>query len=79
VNFNLIVKICYIGFMGLQEIEKAIEQLPPQDFKTLLSWLDEVRADLWDKQIEADAKAGKLDKLAKQALRDFSESNFTKL
>jgi hypothetical protein len=65
--------------MSLQEIEKAIEQLPPQDFKTLVAWLDEVRADLWDKQIEADAKAGKLDKLAEQALKDFSEGRFTKL
>ncbi len=65
--------------MSLQEIEKAIEQLPPQDFKTLLAWLDEVRADVWDKQIEADAKAGKLDKLAEQALKDFSEGRFTKL
>jgi hypothetical protein len=65
--------------MSLQEIEKAIEQLPPQDFKTLLAWLDKVRADLWDKQIEADAKAGKLDKLAQQALKDFSEGRFTKL
>jgi hypothetical protein len=65
--------------MSLQEIEKAIQQLPPQDFKTLLAWLDEVRADLWDKQIEADAKAGKLDKLAEQALKDFSEGRFTKL
>jgi hypothetical protein len=65
--------------MSLQEIEKAIQQLPAQDFKTLLAWLDEVRADLWDKQIEADAKAGKLDKLAEQALKDFSEGRFTKL
>lgn len=65
--------------MSLQEIEKAIEQLPPQDFKTLLAWLDEVRADLWDKQIEADAKAGKLDKLMEQGLKEFSEGKFTKL
>jgi hypothetical protein len=65
--------------MSLKELEKAIQQLPPQDFKTLLAWLDEVRADLWDKQIEDDAKAGKLDKLAEQALKDFSEGRFTKL
>jgi hypothetical protein len=65
--------------MSLKEIEKAIEQLPPQEFKTLLAWLDEVRADLWDKQIEADAKAGKLDKLAEQALQEYREGRFTKL
>lgn len=65
--------------MSLQEIEKAIQQLPPQEFKTLMVWLDELRADLWDKQIEADAKAGKLDKLMEQGLKEFSEGKFTKL
>jgi hypothetical protein len=65
--------------MSLPEIEKAIVQLPPQDFKALLAWLDEMRADLWDKQIEADAKAGKLDKLAEKALKDYAEGKLTKL
>ena len=65
--------------MSLREIEKAIQQLPPQDFKALLTWLDELRAEAWDMQIEKDAKAGKLDKLAEQALKDFQEGKFTKL
>ena len=65
--------------MSLREIEKAIQQLPPQDFKALVNWLDELRAEVWDKQIEKDAKAGKLDKLAEQALKDFQEGKFTKL
>jgi hypothetical protein len=52
--------------MSLQEIEKAIKQLSPQDFKVLAAWIDELRSDMWDKQIETDAKAGKLDKLAEQ-------------
>ena len=65
--------------MSLREIEKAIQQLPPQDFKALVNWLDELRSEVWDKQIEKDAKAGKLDKLAEQALKDFQEGKFTKL
>jgi hypothetical protein len=30
-----------------------------------------LREELWDKQIDADAKAGRLDKLAEKALEDY--------
>lgn len=43
----------------VQEIEKAIEDLPPSQFKTLLRWVDEFREQKWDSQIERDAKSGK--------------------
>ncbi|NJM29061.1 MAG: hypothetical protein HC855_02020 [Rhizobiales bacterium] len=39
----------------------------PADLRKLVDWLAEYRADLWDKQIEEDAKAGKLDKLFAEA------------
>ena len=34
-------------------------------------YLQELREELWDKQIEADAKAGRLDKLMEEAKQDF--------
>jgi hypothetical protein len=52
----------------LQQIEKSIAELPVEDLAKLQAWLEEFRAEMWDRQIEADAKAGKLDKLAEQAL-----------
>jgi hypothetical protein len=52
----------------LEQIEKTIAELSPQDVAKLQAWLEEYRAELWDRQIEADAKAGKLDKLAERAL-----------
>ncbi len=54
----------------LENIEKEIASLAPADLRKLAEWLAEYQSDLWDKQIEADATAGKLDKLAEQALTD---------
>lgn len=44
----------------LEQIEISIAELPPQDVAKLKQWLEEFHADLWDRQIEADIKAGKL-------------------
>ncbi len=50
--------------MSITEIEQAITQLSPQDFKQLREWFDELEAQKWDEQFERDALSGKLDKLA---------------
>ena len=52
----------------MDEIERAIEVLSRADRTKLRAWLDELDARLFDEAIERDAKAGKLDKLAAQAL-----------
>ena len=54
----------------LEQIEQAIAALPHDDIVALADWFAEFQADLWDKQIEADAKAGRLDKLAAEARAD---------
>jgi hypothetical protein len=51
----------------VQEIESAITQLKPKQIHAVADWLLEYRERLWDKQIEADAQAGKLDSLIKKA------------
>ena len=55
----------------VQEIETAIQKLKPKEIREVGDWLDELREDLWDRQIDADIKAGRLDKLADQALEDY--------
>lgn len=55
----------------VQEIETAIQKLKPQEIHEVADWLQELREDLWDKQIDADAKAGRLDKLMEEALEDY--------
>jgi hypothetical protein len=51
----------------VQEIEAAITQLEPKKIHAVADWLHEYREGLWDKQIEADANAGKIDSLIKKA------------
>jgi hypothetical protein len=51
----------------LEKIEQDIVSLSKADLKKLSKWLDEVNADLWDRQIEDDVSAGKLDKLISAA------------
>ena len=51
----------------VQEIKSAITQLGPKEVHAVADWLQEYREELWDKQIEADANAGKLDPLIKKA------------
>lgn len=49
--------------MSVQEIEVAIMQLPAEELVELSNWLEEYRAQVWDRQIEADLEAGRLDAL----------------
>ncbi|HTY86913.1 MAG TPA: hypothetical protein VMB80_05560 [Candidatus Acidoferrum sp.] len=55
----------------VKEIEAAIQKLKPHEIREVADWLQELREELWDKQIEADAKAGRLDKLMEEAKQDY--------
>jgi uncharacterized protein YcbX len=57
--------------MSIQELEQAVIQLPPKDLVRFREWFDEFDAQVWNKQFETDAKSGKLDKIAEQALNDY--------
>ena len=52
----------------LEKIEQDIASLTPGEVAKLARWFAEYQADVWDKQIEDDASAGRLDNLADQAL-----------
>jgi len=54
----------------LEQIEKFVADLSPEELKAFAAWFEALQADMWDRQIEADAKAGRLDNLADQALTD---------
>jgi hypothetical protein len=49
--------------MSIEEIEAAITTLPAKDVATLMAWLEDYHARVWDKQIEEDLEAGRLDAL----------------
>jgi len=56
--------------MSIQEIEAAIMRLPANDLARLTAWLDAYNAAAWDKQIEADLEAGRLDTLLDEVDRE---------
>ena len=52
----------------VEDIKRQIEALTPDEFASFRQWYSEFEADAWDRQIEADAAAGRLDALAERAL-----------
>ncbi len=63
----------------VQEIERAIRTLRPEEFAELRDWFANVDADLWDRQIEQDVAAGRLKRFAEEALHDLAEGRCTDL
>ncbi len=63
----------------LEKIEQEIASLSTSDVAKLAAWFAEFHADLWDRQIEEDAKAGRLDKLVAQALAELEAGHVKSL
>jgi hypothetical protein len=54
----------------IPEIERAVQQLGPEELAKFREWFAEFDAARWDEQIERDVAAGRLDALAEEALTD---------
>ena len=57
-----------LGMTTAEDIEKAVEQLPPGELARFRVWFEAFDAREFDVAIERDAQAGKLDALADEAL-----------
>jgi len=51
----------------VEQIESEITKLTPEEVRRVAEWLAEYEAELWDKQIEEDATARRLDFLFEEA------------
>jgi hypothetical protein len=58
---------------NLEDIEKAVEQLPPKKLAEFRTWFELFDAAIFDSKIEQDIRAGKLDRHAADALRALDE------
>jgi hypothetical protein len=54
----------------VEDIEKAVSQLPAAELERFRVWFGTFDAGQFDERIECDAKAGKLDRMADQALAE---------
>jgi hypothetical protein len=62
---------------SLEQIENAVRQLSAKDLAAFRAWFAELDAAAWDRQIEEDVAAGRLDALAEEALNDLREGRCT--
>jgi hypothetical protein len=65
--------------MTIEDIEKAVSKLPPDQLAEFRAWFEEFDAARFDEKIERDAKSGRLDRLADQALDDFRKGRAREL
>jgi hypothetical protein len=61
----------------LEAIEKKVSSLSAEELAKFRRWFAEFDAAEWDRQIERDVKAGKLDALADEALREHAAGKST--
>ena len=55
----------------LEQAEDAVTKMSRSELTAFRTWFIEFDGDAWDAQIEADAAAGKLDMMAKEALAEY--------
>lgn len=63
----------------LEKLETEITELSASELDAFRTWFHEYDCDAWDRQMEADAKAGKLDHLAAEAMREYEAGLTTEL
>jgi len=63
----------------VEEIEKAIDALPEEEYIQLRKWFSEKDWQKWDRQIEADSQSGKLDFLMREALEAKAKNKLREL
>lgn len=55
---------------NVEKIERDVQALSPEELAQFRAWFLEYDWAVWDRQLEEDVEAGKLDQLADKALRD---------
>jgi len=63
----------------LEKIQSEIQALTPEEYADLKRWFLERDWAQWDRQIESDAAAGKLDFLIEEALAEKAEDQLRDL
>jgi hypothetical protein len=65
--------------MRLEAVKTAVLHLSSEELARFSVWLQNYIADQWDRQIESDVAAGRLDTAGSKADADFDAGNCTAL
>jgi hypothetical protein len=63
----------------VEKLEQEVQALSPDELAVFRAWFLEYDWTVWDRQIEDDASAGRLDAAADKALRDHAAGKTTPL
>lgn len=61
----------------VEEIERAIQELSPDEFAQIAQRIHDLENERWDKEMDGDAKSGKLDFLIEEAQEDRKHGRLT--
>jgi hypothetical protein len=65
--------------MSVKELQSAVSSLPAEELDQFSRWFEEFLADQWDRRIEADILAGRLDAAGRRADEEFEAGRCTPL
>jgi hypothetical protein len=65
--------------LSIRELQETIEALSPDELARFRRWFEVFDAQRWDEAFEADVEAGKLDKVAEDALAEYRAGKATEL
>jgi len=63
----------------VDKIKAEIESLPSEEFAEIFRWLSGNDWEKWDKEIETDSQAGRLDFLVREVLQEKVQGNLKTL
>jgi hypothetical protein len=65
--------------MRVEELEKAVADLPPEKLAKFRAWYEQFDAALFDAKIERDAENGTLDRVFAKSEEDFRAGRFREI
>jgi hypothetical protein len=55
----------------IQDLERKVQKLSREELAAFRDWFRKYDSDEWDRQIEQDIRAGRLENLAKEAMAEY--------
>jgi hypothetical protein len=63
----------------VEKIGREVKGLSPSELAAFRKWFRDFDAEVWDRQLEEDVKAGKLEALAEAALKAFDSGRCSEI
>lgn len=61
--------------MAIDQLQHQVEELSDEELKVFIAWFENYQADQWDRQIEADALNGNIDRMIKKLAINLDEDS----